>query len=95
MGKMGAVAMGIRELRAKYGPKSKAPTVFARAVAAEIPGGARLLELKAALGKAKNERPDLEPYYSAVVAALDEMKTAIARKYDLASVRNEEEGALK
>ena len=87
--------MGIRELRAIYGPKSKASTVFARAVAAEIPGGARLLELKAALGKAKKDRPDLEPYYSAVAAALDEMKTAIARKYDLVGVRNEEESSPK
>lgn len=87
--------MGIRELRETYGPKSKAATVFARAVAAEIPGGARLLELKAELFEAKKERPDLTPYYSAVVAALDEMKTAIARKYDLAGVRNEGESSPK
>ena len=87
--------MGIRELRAAYGPKSKASTVVARAVAAEIPGGARLLALKAELFEAKKDRPDLTPYYSAVVLALDEMKMAIARKYDLASVRNEEESSIK
>ena len=78
--------MGIRELREIYGPKSKCSTIFSRAVRAEIPGGARLCDLKAALFEAKKERPELEPYYVAVVEALDEMKEAIARKYNLKRV---------
>ncbi|MBR4975621.1 MAG: hypothetical protein IKY61_01110 [Thermoguttaceae bacterium] len=80
--------MGIKELREIYGPKSKAPAVIARAVCAECPGGARLYEIRDALRVAKVASPELEPLYAAATEALQEMKTAIAKRYDLKTSEN-------
>ena len=87
--------MGIRELRQKYAPNSCAAVVIARAVIAEIPGGEQAYQLKDELFKAAQNNPKFKPYYVAAVAVVDEMRTAIAKKYNLKSVQNEEENAAK
>ncbi len=83
--------MGIRELREIYGPKSKTPAAVARAVRAEIPGAARLYDLKNALYRAKSTAPELEPYFNEVSAVLAEMRRSIAEKYQLKGTLENEE----
>lgn len=75
--------MGIKELCAIYGPRSKARSVLRRAVCAEIPGGKELCRLTDELYREKNKRPELTPYWEAANDALRKMTSAIAERYDL------------
>jgi hypothetical protein len=88
--------MGIRELRAKYGRNLKGFVAVNAAIRAELPGGAELIDALQSLYfflrlfpddmHARRARADLQK-------VRERFAEEIARKYDLASARedNEEE----
>lgn len=75
--------MGVQELGKIYGPNNRGRVILARAVRAEIPGSSQLFDLVSGLYRARQKNPELEPLYRLADEALQEMKTAIAKKYQL------------
>ena len=79
--------MGIQELHDRYDRKNSVQAINA-AVRAEIPGGAKLLNLVARL-YAKIHDPTVSPpdelvtLYGELLAVQEEMKAAIAERYEL------------
>ncbi len=84
--------MGVRELKAKYGAKTNTTQAFNRAIRAEIPGGADVLDALDLIGRAP-KRAETDEIIERLRRAKAAMAAVVAARYDLASSRTNEANA--
>lgn len=78
--------MGIRELRAVYGPNAKARSAINAAIRQELPGGSAVLDaLNCADLAVTNQLVTPQRLLDLLLAAKAELADEIARRYELRS----------
>lgn len=79
--------MGVRDLKNRYGRSLRTEQAFNRAIRAEIPGGAAVLDALGLVGSRKS----WEEIQERLLCARAEMADVIAARYDLQKVTKESE----
>ena len=79
--------MGVRDLKNRYGRSLRTEQAFNRAIRAEIPGGAAVLDALGLVGSRKS----WEEIQERLLCARAEMADVIAARYDLQKTMKEDE----
>lgn len=79
--------MGVRDLKNRYGRSLRTEQAFNRAIRAEIPGGAAVLDALGLVGSRKS----WEEIQERLLCARAEMADVIAARYDLQKTTKESE----